>query len=68
MAFYACDSRIANRAARRSSAATKRRRSIAVFGNTGGFDSLNPFVSKGTSPWQMRFWSYESLIVECHKR
>ncbi|MBL3703300.1 ABC transporter substrate-binding protein [Sulfitobacter sp. BDSS02] len=33
-----------------------------VFGNTGGFDSLNPFVSKGTSPWQMRFWSYESLM------
>jgi peptide/nickel transport system substrate-binding protein len=33
-----------------------------VFGNTGGFDSLNPFVSKGTPPWQMRFWSYESLM------
>ncbi|AVO36469.1 extracellular solute-binding protein [Pukyongiella litopenaei] len=33
-----------------------------VFGNTGGFDSLNPFVQKGTTPWQMRFWSYESLM------
>ncbi|MDK3018448.1 extracellular solute-binding protein [Pseudodonghicola flavimaris] len=33
-----------------------------VFGNTGGFDSLNPFVQKGTAPWQMRFWSYESLM------
>ena len=25
-----------------------------VFGNTGGFDSLNPFIQKGTVPWQMR--------------
>ncbi|MHA6261971.1 extracellular solute-binding protein [Arenibacterium sp. CAU 1754] len=33
-----------------------------VFGNTGGFDSLNPFVTKGTVPWQMRFWGYESLM------
>ena len=33
-----------------------------VFGNTGGFDSLNPFVSKGTVPWQLRFWAYESLL------
>jgi len=33
-----------------------------VFGNTGGFDSLNPFSSKGTAPWQMRFWGYESLL------
>ena len=33
-----------------------------VFGNTGGFDTLNPFVQKGTPPWQMRFWSYESLM------
>ncbi|MFT4961254.1 MAG: peptide/nickel transport system substrate-binding protein [Paracoccaceae bacterium] len=34
-----------------------------VFGNTGGFDSLNPFVQKGTSPWQLRFWGYESLMT-----
>ena len=33
-----------------------------VFGNTGGFDSLNPFVQKGTPPWQWRFWGYESLM------
>lgn len=33
-----------------------------VFGNTGGFDSLNPFIQKGTAPWQQRFWSYESLM------
>ncbi len=33
-----------------------------VFGNTGGFDSLNPFVQKGTPPWQQSFWSYESLM------
>ncbi len=33
-----------------------------VFGNTGGFDSLNPFVQKGTPPWQLRFWAYESLM------
>lgn len=35
----------------------------AVFGNTGGFDSLNPFVRKGTVPWQLRFWGYESLMA-----
>ncbi|MES0824220.1 extracellular solute-binding protein [Ruegeria sp. SCP11] len=33
-----------------------------VFGNTGGFNSLNPFVQKGTSPWQLRFWTHESLM------
>lgn len=33
-----------------------------VFGNTGGFDSLNPFIQKGTPPWQLRFWAYESLM------
>ncbi len=33
-----------------------------VFGNTGGFDSLNPFVQKGTTPWQLRYWGYESLM------
>ena len=33
-----------------------------VFGNTGGFDSLNPFAPKGTSPWQLRFLGYESLM------
>ena len=33
-----------------------------VFGNTGGFDSLNPFVQKGSPPWQLRFWTHESLM------
>ncbi|CUH88373.1 Nickel-binding periplasmic protein precursor [Phaeobacter sp. CECT 5382] len=33
-----------------------------VFGNTGGFDTLNPFAQKGTPPWQLRFWGYESLM------
>lgn len=33
-----------------------------VFGNTGGFNSLNPFSQKGTVPWQLRFWGYESLM------
>ncbi|MEM8731196.1 MAG: extracellular solute-binding protein [Pseudomonadota bacterium] len=33
-----------------------------VFANTGGFDSLNPFIQKGTVPWQARFWAYESLL------
>ncbi len=33
-----------------------------VTGNTGGFDSLNPFVRKGTAPWQLRFLAYESLM------
>jgi peptide/nickel transport system substrate-binding protein len=33
-----------------------------VFGNTGGFDTLNPFVPKGTPPWQLRFIGYESLM------
>lgn len=33
-----------------------------VLGNTGGFDSLNPFVRKGTVPWQLRFFTHESLM------
>jgi peptide/nickel transport system substrate-binding protein len=33
-----------------------------VFGNTGGFDSLNPFILKGTAPWQLQYWGYESLM------
>lgn len=34
-----------------------------VEGNTGGFDSLNPFIRKGTVPWQLRFYAYESLMA-----
>ncbi|MFP4327361.1 MAG: extracellular solute-binding protein [Paracoccaceae bacterium] len=33
-----------------------------VMGETGGFDSLNPFVLKGTAPWPLRFLAYESLL------
>ena len=33
-----------------------------TLGNTGGFDSLNPFVLKGTSPWQLPFFTHESLM------
>jgi peptide/nickel transport system substrate-binding protein len=33
-----------------------------TLGNTGGFDSLNPFVRKGTVPWQLRFFTHESLM------
>ncbi|MFD2739300.1 extracellular solute-binding protein [Sulfitobacter aestuarii] len=33
-----------------------------TLGNTGGFDSLNPFVRKGTAPWQLPFFTHESLM------
>ena len=33
-----------------------------IFGETGGFDSLNPHIRKGRVPWQLRFWAYESLM------
>ncbi|MDF1728784.1 MAG: extracellular solute-binding protein [Sulfitobacter sp.] len=33
-----------------------------TLGNTGGFDSLNPFVLKGTVPWQLPFFTHESLM------
>ena len=33
-----------------------------VLGNTGGFDTLNPFVLKGTSPWQLGFFTHETLM------
>lgn len=33
-----------------------------VFGNTGTYNSLNPFVQKGNAPWQLRFWTHESLM------
>ena len=31
-------------------------------GAVGGFDSVNPHILKGRSPWQLRFWNYESLM------
>ncbi len=33
-----------------------------VTGNTGGYDSLNPFILKGTAPWQLRHLTHESLM------
>ncbi len=33
-----------------------------TLGNTGGFDSLNPFVRKGTSPWQLPYFTHETLM------
>ena len=33
-----------------------------VFGEKGTFDSLNPFIQKGTAPWQLRFLAVESLM------
>ncbi|MFG6539716.1 ABC transporter substrate-binding protein, partial [Sulfitobacter sp. M22298] len=33
-----------------------------VLGNTGGFDSLNPFVRKGTAPWQLPHFTHETLM------
>lgn len=34
-----------------------------VEGNTGGFDSLNPFILKGTAPWQLARLTHESLML-----
>ena len=31
-------------------------------GEVGSFDSLNPHILKGTTPWQLRFIAYESLM------
>lgn len=33
-----------------------------VFGETGGFDSLNPYIIKGRSPWGVRAHVVESLM------
>ncbi|MFK7835667.1 MAG: extracellular solute-binding protein [Sulfitobacter sp.] len=33
-----------------------------TLGNSGGFDSLNPFVRKGNVPWQLRHFTHESLM------
>ena len=34
-----------------------------VEGNVGSFDSLNPFIQKGSVPWQLRFFMGESLMA-----
>ncbi|MGP6088426.1 extracellular solute-binding protein [Antarctobacter jejuensis] len=33
-----------------------------VTGELGSYDSLNPHILKGSSPWQLRFLAYESLM------
>jgi peptide/nickel transport system substrate-binding protein len=33
-----------------------------VTGNVGGFDSLNPFILRGTPPWQLASLTHESLM------
>lgn len=33
-----------------------------TFGATGGFDTLNPFARKGSTPWPYRYWAAESLM------
>ncbi len=34
-----------------------------VFGETGGFDSLNPYVLKGRAPWGVRAHTVECLMA-----
>ncbi|MEO1491467.1 MAG: extracellular solute-binding protein [Pseudomonadota bacterium] len=34
-----------------------------IFGETGGFDSLNPYILKGRAPWPMRVHVVESLMA-----
>ena len=33
-----------------------------TLGEVGGFDSLNPHILKGRTPWQLRFWANETLM------
>ena len=33
-----------------------------VTGEVGGFDSLNPYILKGSTPWQLRFLTSEALM------
>ena len=36
---------------------------LAVFGETGDFDSLNPFILKGRAPWAIRSLTVETLMA-----
>ena len=38
----------------------------ATFGEVGGFDSLNPFILKGTAPWAVAPHSVESLMARSY--
>ncbi len=33
-----------------------------VTGNVGGFDSLNPFILRGSPPWQLAHFTHETLM------
>jgi peptide/nickel transport system substrate-binding protein len=33
-----------------------------VFAGVGGFDSLNPYILKGTAPWGVSLLTVESLL------
>lgn len=33
-----------------------------IFAEAGGYDSLHPYIRKGSSPWQLRFMLAESLM------
>ena len=35
---------------------------VLRIGAVGTFDSVNPHIVKGRSPWQLRFWNYETLM------
>ncbi|SMC56856.1 extracellular solute-binding protein [Tropicibacter naphthalenivorans] len=35
---------------------------VIATGEVGSFDSLNPHILKGSTPWQLRFLAYESLM------
>ncbi len=37
-----------------------------VQGEVGTFDSLNPFILKGTVPWQLQFLAFESLMTRSY--
>ncbi|MFQ5458868.1 MAG: extracellular solute-binding protein, partial [Myxococcota bacterium] len=36
---------------------------VVVYGETGGFDSLNPYTDKGRAPWSLRTMVAESLMA-----
>jgi peptide/nickel transport system substrate-binding protein len=38
------------------------KRGRVVTGNVGGFDSLNPFILRGSAPWQLGFLTHETLM------
>ena len=33
-----------------------------IFAESGGYDSLNPFIRKGRAPWQLPYLAFESLM------